>query len=78
VLSIFYCRGFDIYPAVDGLSASSTLYEDDGESNDYKKNICRKTDVKCTSAKGTWNVSVQRRNEKGQITETIRNFGVKK
>jgi alpha-glucosidase len=68
---------FDIYPAAEGHSASFTLYEDDGETNDYKKDICIKTDVKCTSAKGTWNVSVQRRNEKGQITETIRNFGIK-
>ncbi len=68
---------FDIYPAAEGRSASFTLYEDDGETNGYKKDICVKTEVKCTSAKEGWNVSVQRRNENGSTSEGNRNLGIR-
>jgi len=68
---------FEVFPASEGRSAVFTLYEDDGETNNYKRGICSKTEVKCVSAKEAWNVSVLRHNENGRNPETDRNFGIK-
>jgi len=68
---------FEVFPGAEGRSAAFQLYEDDGETNNYKKDICTKTDVKCLSAKEEWKISILRRNENGQKTEPDRNFGIK-
>ena len=65
--------GSEVFPALEGRSASFVLYEDDGETNDYKKDICSKTEVKCISAKEAWKVNILRHNENGrnQIIDRI-------
>lgn len=68
---------FDVYPAAEGRSAVFTLYEDDGETNDYKKNICSKTEIKCISAKESWKMSILKLNEKVHNPGTDRNIGIK-
>ncbi len=68
---------FEIFPATEGRSATFQLYEDDGETNNYKKDICSKTGVKCVSGKEEWKVSVLRRDENGHNPETERNIGIK-
>jgi len=68
---------FEVFPASEGRSATFTLYEDDGETNNYKKDSCSKTEVKCISAKEGWNVSIHRRDEKGRNPEIGRNIGIK-
>ena len=39
----------NVFPNYDGESASFEVYEDDGISQDYLKNICSKTKVVCTT-----------------------------
>ena len=68
---------FEVFPALEGRSASFMLYEDDGETNDYKKDICSKTEVKCISAKEAWKVNILRHNENGRNQIIDRNFGIK-
>ncbi len=68
---------FEVFPANEGRSAAFTLYEDDGETNNYKKDSCSKTEVNCESAKKTWNLNIHRQGEGGNNPETHRNFGVR-
>ena len=68
---------FEIFPAVEGHTASFTLYEDDGETNNYKKDSCSKTDVKCISAKNAWNLGIMYYNESSNNPEKHRNIGIK-
>jgi len=68
---------FEIFPAVEGQSASFTLYEDDGETNNYKNDSCSRTDVKCKSTKETWNLSILNHSEIFRNQEAVRNFGIR-
>lgn len=68
---------FEVFPAAEGRSATFQLYEDDRETNNYKKDICSKTEVKCVSGKEEWKVSFLRRDENGRNPETGRNIGIK-
>ena len=68
---------FEIFPATEGRSATFQLYEDDGETNNYKNDICSKTGVKCVSGKEEWKVNVLRHHENGSNPDTDRNIGVK-
>jgi alpha-glucosidase len=68
---------FHIYPATDGRTADFSLYEDDGETNDYKKNIFGKTEIKCLSAKDELNIGIETKNENGWNQKIIRKFGIK-
>lgn len=68
---------FDIFPAAEGRTADFTLYEDDGETNDYKKDIFSKTEIKCISAKDELNIGIETKNERGWDSNNIRNFGIK-
>jgi len=68
---------FEVFPANEGRSTAFTLYEDDGETNNYKKDSCSKTEVNCESAKKTWNLNIHRQEEGGNNPETHRNFGVR-
>lgn len=67
---------FDVYPAAEGRSASFSLYEDDGESNDYKKDVYSKTLVKCTTTKEGFKINLQAKHENGHKREMARNFGI--
>jgi alpha-glucosidase len=68
---------FEVFPAVEGRAATFTLYEDDGETNNYKKDSCSKTETKCVTAKETWNLSIIRRGENGHNPAITRNIGIK-
>ncbi|MFY9150594.1 MAG: TIM-barrel domain-containing protein, partial [Prolixibacteraceae bacterium] len=68
---------FEVFPAAEGRSAAFQLYEDDWETNNYKKDICSKTEVKCVSGKEEWKVSILRRDENGRNPDTDRNIGIK-
>jgi len=68
---------FDIFPAVEGRTAEFTLYEDDGESNDYKKNVFGKTEIKCISTKEELNIGLNTKEENGWHKNRIRNVGIK-
>jgi alpha-glucosidase len=59
----------EIFPALINKKASFEVYEDDGESNDYKKEICAKREVQCESQKDLFKITY---NEK-----SINNFQIK-
>lgn len=50
---------FEVFPAADGRTASFTLYEDDGETNNYEKDVFHRTEVKCNSSKETYTISIK-------------------
>jgi alpha-glucosidase len=68
---------FEVFPASAGQSATFTLYEDDGETNNYKKDSCRRTEVKCKTSKEAWNISIQHQGERVSNTKADRNFGIR-
>ena len=68
---------FEVFPASAGQSATFTLYEDDGETNNYKKDSCRRKEVKCKTSKDAWNLSIQYQGERGSNLEAGRNFGIR-
>lgn len=68
---------FDIFPAAEGRSASFTLYEDDGETNDYKKDIFGQTELKCTVAKDELIIAISTSNKNGWNQNKSRIFGLK-
>jgi len=67
---------FEVFPATEGRSATFSLYEDDGETNNYKNDLCNKTEVKCVSANDGWEISVQHRKNEWK-PEQARNLGIK-
>lgn len=54
-----------IYPANDGGSASFELYEDDGESLDYQKDIFAKTLFTCETKSGSYDITIGGRKTTG-------------
>jgi alpha-glucosidase len=68
---------FDIFPAAEGRTADFTLYQDDGETNDYKKDIFGKTEIKCISTKDELNIGIDTKNENGWNSNKNHNFGIK-
>lgn len=68
---------FDIYPASEGRSASFTLYEDDGITNNYKLNICSTTEIKCLLVNNSYSVNIRHQNQNGWNNGNSRNFGIK-
>lgn len=68
---------FDIYPASEGRAAAFSLYEDDGESNDYKKDICARTDVKCLTTKEGYSIQLTCSSQNGFQAVSKRNSGIK-
>jgi len=66
---------FEVFPASEGRTATFELYEDDGESNDYKQNICRWTKVKCATTAESWTINLVRENENGYEPGFSRNEG---
>lgn len=68
---------FCIYPAPEGRSSVFNLYEDDGESNDYKKDICKETMVKCISERDGLAITIETVLKNGYTAENKRNSGIK-
>jgi len=68
---------FEIFPASQGRSASFVLYEDDGETNNYKKDSCSKTEITCLSQKEAWNLSIIHHKEGMKSEQSNRNFGIR-
>ncbi|MFN8135171.1 MAG: DUF5110 domain-containing protein [Bacteroidales bacterium] len=66
-----------MFPASTGLSAAFTLYEDDGETNNYKKDSCRRTEITCFSQKEAWNLSIIQHQVGMKSTEPNRNLGIR-
>jgi alpha-glucosidase len=56
---------FDIYPATEGRQAAFTLYEDDGETNNYRRNILGTISVTCRTENNSYAISIARKNENG-------------
>ena len=68
---------FEIFPASQGRSATFVLYEDDGESNNYKTDSCSKTEITCFSQKDAWNLSIIQHQESLKRDKSNRNFGIR-
>ncbi|HEY3369378.1 MAG TPA: TIM-barrel domain-containing protein [Prolixibacteraceae bacterium] len=68
---------WEVFPAAEGRSASFTLYEDDGQTNNYKKDICTKTELKCVYAKEAWTLNIHPQEGNQRKPETERNMGIK-
>jgi alpha-glucosidase len=73
-----YPLSLEVFPAVAvNHIASFELYEDDGESNDYLKNIYSKTKFSCQTKKEAYQFTVNQREEKGYKPAGDRNFVIK-
>jgi alpha-glucosidase len=68
---------FEIYPAAEGRSATFSLYEDDGESNDYKQDKYSKTNVKCFTSVASYDISLEQENKNGWRSESTHNVIIK-
>ena len=67
---------FNIYPAPEGKITSFRLYEDDGETNNYKKDIYGTTSIQCLTQNKAFEISITSENRNGwKIIE--RNEGIK-
>src|SRR5690606_39121099 len=72
-----YPLTLEIFPAAVNGTASFELYEDDGETNNYKKDIFSKTPFSCLTGKDSFSIRVNAREEKGFKPEGQRNFIIK-
>lgn len=68
---------FEVFPAAAGKSASFDLYEDDGETNNYKSDICQWTTIKCVSSADSYDISVSEKALNGFESKTNRNLGIR-
>jgi alpha-glucosidase len=68
---------FNVFPAAEGRTAEFTLYEDDGETTDYKRDVFCKTGIRCISAKDELNIDISTKNENGWNSNKNSNFGIK-
>jgi len=68
---------FNIFPAAEGHTALFTLYEDDGETNDYKKDIFRKTEINCISSKNQLDIGIEIENKNEYKSGIPKSFGIK-
>lgn len=72
-----YPISLEIFPAAAGQLASFTLYEDDGESNDYLKDIYCKTSFESLTKNEGYEVVLGEREEKGYRISGKRNYLIK-
>lgn len=68
---------FRIFPAATGRSASGELYEDDGETTDYKQDKFRKTTISCTLRDRIYQIQLESQNNNGYIPATLRKTGIR-
>lgn len=64
---------FHIFPNYEDEKAAFTLYEDDGENQDYLKNIYSETEVVCTTLASGYAIEIQPR-DKGFVQSPTRDF----
>ncbi|HYG39041.1 MAG TPA: TIM-barrel domain-containing protein [Cytophagales bacterium] len=74
---LVYPVTLEIFPGSTNQEVSFELYEDDGESNDYKKDIFSKTMFTCTTQKEGYEVKINEREEQGYKIPGERNFVIK-
>jgi alpha-glucosidase len=67
----------DVFPGAVNKEATFTLYEDDGESRDYEKDIYCKTRFSALTGKEGYVIKVDTREEKGYRPAGQRNFVLK-
>jgi alpha-glucosidase len=67
---------FTVFAKANG-NSSVELYEDDGETNDYKKNIYSTTGVKCSFKNGDITFSLEKKDFNGGYQTENRNFGIR-
>jgi alpha-glucosidase len=72
-----YPVSFDIYPDKIGRESSFVLYEDDGESRDYEKDIFCKTKITALASSAGFAVHINARDDKGYKPAGSRNYIVK-
>ncbi|NEU08527.1 DUF4968 domain-containing protein [Flavihumibacter sp. R14] len=72
-----YPLNLEVFPAAENQEASFELYEDEGENNDYKKDIYCKTRFTCQTLKSGYKVNIQKREEKGYTPAGKRNLVIK-
>lgn len=65
---------FDIFPGIINKEYSFSLYEDDGESRDYEKDIYRRTNIGSTTLKEEIRVSLNTVEQGGYSFKGARNF----
>lgn len=72
-----YPVSFDIYPDKVGKESSFVLYEDDGESRDYEKDIFCKTKITAIANSSGYAIHISAREDKGYKPAGSRNFIIK-
>lgn len=72
-----YPVSFDIYPDKIGKESAFVLYEDDGESRDYEKNIFCKTKITALTNSSGYSIHINAREDKGYKPAGSRNYIVK-
>ncbi len=72
-----YPVSFDVYPNKIGKESSFVLYEDDGESRDYEKDIFCKTKITALTNSLGYAIHINAREDKGYKPAGSRNYIVK-
>lgn len=72
-----YPVSLEVYPANVSQEATFTLYEDDGESRGYEKDIFCKTSFSCLTVKGGLRFTINAPENKGYTPEGQRNYIIK-
>ncbi len=72
-----YPLTLQVYPATEGQQASFRLYEDDGESNDYLKNVYSTTMFTCQTLNNKYVFKAGKPEEKGYAAPGRRDYVVK-
>ena len=72
-----YPVSLQVYPANENQEASFELYEDDGESLDYQKDIYAKTKFSCVTKKGSYELKISIREDRGYVIPKGRNIIIK-
>lgn len=72
-----YPVSFDVYPDKIGKESSFVLYEDDGESRDYEKDVFCKTKITAIANSSGFAIHINAREDKGYKPAGSRNYIVK-
>lgn len=72
-----YPVSLEVYPANINQEATFALYEDDGESRGYEKDIYCKTNFSCLTVKGGLRFIINAPEDKGYMPEGQRNYVIK-
>lgn len=72
-----YPVSFDVYPDKIGKESSFVLYEDDGESRDYEKDVFCKTKITALANSTGFAIHINAREDKGYKAAEARNYIVK-